>query len=84
MVRLSTSKYAAAVPDIFWFTSEVEALKTYCPVIHKTLKTNCDFETAIPHFSINTQVIKKNRALSLVRCLGLSADNHLDGQNGCQ
>ena len=62
MVRLSTSKYAAAVPDLFWFTSEVEALKTYCPVIHKTLKTNCDFETAIPHFSINTQVIIQNRS----------------------
>ena len=35
-------------------------------------------------FSINTQVIIQNRALSLVRYLGLSADNHLDGQNSCQ
>ena len=35
-------------------------------------------------FSINTQVIIQNRALSLTRYLGLSADNHLDGQNGCQ
>ena len=35
-------------------------------------------------FSINTQVIIQNRALSLARYLGLSADNHLDGQNGCQ
>ena len=34
--------------------------------------------------SINTQVIIQNRALSLPRYLGLSADNHLDGQNGCQ
>ena len=34
--------------------------------------------------SINTQVIIQNRALSLARYLGLSADNHLDGQNGCQ
>ena len=33
---------------------------------------------------INTQVIIQNRALSLARYLGLSADNHLDGQNGCQ
>ena len=31
-------------------------------------------------FSINTQVIIQNRALSLARYLGLSADNHLDGQ----
>ena len=36
------------------------------------------------YFSINTQVIIQNRALSLARYLGLSADNHLDGQNGCQ
>ena len=35
-------------------------------------------------FSINTQVIIQNRAFSLARYLGLSADNHLDGQNGCQ
>ena len=35
-------------------------------------------------FSINTQVIIQNRALSLASYLGLSADNHLDGQNGCQ
>ena len=34
--------------------------------------------------SVNTQVIVENRALSLARYLGLSADNHLDGQNGCQ
>ena len=34
--------------------------------------------------SINTQVIIQNRALSLARYLGLSADNHLDGQNGRQ
>ena len=34
--------------------------------------------------SINTQVIIQNHALSLARYLGLSADNHLDGQNGCQ
>ena len=32
---------------------------------------------------INTQVIIQNHALSLARYLGLSADNHLDGQNGC-
>ena len=31
-----------------------------------------------------SQVIIQNRALSLARYLGLSADNHLDGQNGCQ
>ena len=35
-------------------------------------------------FSINTEVITQNRALSLTRYLGLLADNHLDGQNGCQ
>ena len=34
--------------------------------------------------SINTQVIIQNRVLSLARYLGLSADNHLDRQNGCQ
>ena len=34
--------------------------------------------------SINTQMIIQNRALSLARYLGLSADNHLDGQNGYQ
>ena len=34
--------------------------------------------------SINTQVIIQNRTLSLARYLGLSADDHLDGQNGCQ
>ena len=34
--------------------------------------------------SINTQVIIQNRALWLVRYLGLSADNHLDEENGCQ
>ena len=39
---------------------------------------------ALNSFSINTQVIIQNRALSLARYLGLSADNHLDGQNGCQ
>ena len=38
----------------------------------------------ITDFSINTKVIIQNRALSLARYLGLSADNHLDGQNGCQ
>ena len=38
----------------------------------------------ITHFSINTQVIIQNRVLSLARYLGSSADNHLDGQNGCQ
>ena len=38
----------------------------------------------LSYFSINTQVIIQNRALSLARYLGLSADNHLDGQNGCQ
>ena len=31
-------------------------------------------------FSINTQVILQNRTLSLACYLGLSADNHLDGQ----
>ena len=40
--------------------------------------------TSLLVFSINTQVIIQNRALSLARYLGLSADNHLDGQNGCQ
>ena len=35
-------------------------------------------------FSSYTQVIIQNRALSLARYLGLSADNHLDGQNGRQ
>ena len=39
---------------------------------------------SIISLSINTQVIIQNRALSLARYLGLSADNHLDGQNGCQ
>ena len=34
--------------------------------------------------SINTQLIIQNRALSLTCYLGLSADNHLDGKNGCQ
>ena len=34
--------------------------------------------------SVNTQVITQNRTLSLARYLGLSADNHLDRQNGCQ
>ena len=34
--------------------------------------------------NINTEVIIQNRVLSLTRYLGLSADNHLDGQNGCQ
>ena len=38
----------------------------------------------ILEISINTQVIIQNRALSLDRYLGLSADNHLDGQNGRQ
>ena len=36
--------------------------------------------TTLSFFSINTQVIIQNRALSLARYLGLSADNHLDGQ----
>ena len=35
-------------------------------------------------FSINTQVIIQNHALSLARYFGLSADNHVDGQNGYQ
>ena len=38
----------------------------------------------LTNISINTQVIIQNRALSLARYVGLSADNHLDGQNGCQ
>ena len=38
----------------------------------------------LSNISINTQVIIKNWALSLARYLGLSADNHLDGQNGRQ
>ena len=44
------------------------------------------FVEFIISISINThcQVIIQNRALSLARYLGLSADNHLDGQNGCQ
>ena len=37
----------------------------------------------LTNVSINTQVIIQNRALLLARYLGLSADNHLDGQNGC-
>ena len=41
-------------------------------------------QSQISSISINTQVIIQNRALSLPRYLGLSADNHLDGQNGCQ
>ena len=41
-------------------------------------------ELALMQISINTQVIIQNRALSLARYLGLSADNHLDRQNGCQ
>ena len=41
-------------------------------------------ENLLNYISINTQVIIQNRALSLARYLGLSADNHLDGQNGCQ
>ena len=36
------------------------------------------------YISINTQVIIQNCALSLARYFGLSADNHLDRQNGCQ
>ena len=44
-------------------------------------KTNQNDKTC---FSINTQVIIQNRGLSLARYLGLSADNHLDGQNGRQ
>ena len=40
--------------------------------------------SAITMFSINTQVIIQNRVLSLARYLGLSADNHLHRQNGCQ
>ena len=44
----------------------------------------CSVVVKIQNFSINTQVIIQNRALSLARYLGLSADNHLDGQNGCQ
>ena len=43
-----------------------------------------NFQRSLSAFSINTQVIIQNRALSLARYLGLSADNHLDGQNGCQ
>ena len=42
------------------------------------------FALELTEISINTQVIIQNRALSLARYLGLSADNHLDGQNGCQ
>ena len=42
------------------------------------------FVEFIISISINTQVIIQNRVLSLARYLGLSADNHLDGQNGCQ
>ena len=34
----------------------------------------------IIYISINTQVVIQNRALLLARYLGLSADNHLDGQ----
>ena len=41
-------------------------------------------EIRIKEFSINTQVIIQNHAVLLARYLGLSADNHLDGQNGCQ
>ena len=41
-------------------------------------------EESIYAISINTQVIIQNCALSLARYLGLSADNHLDGHNGCQ
>ena len=44
------------------------------PIITEPEANNC--------FSINTQVIIQNRALSLARYLGRSADNHLDGQNG--
>ena len=43
-----------------------------------------NLSNCIRDISINTQVIIQNRALSLARYLGLSADNHLDGQNGCQ
>ena len=52
----------------------------------KTVLTACTFhiEHALTVISINTQVIIQNRALALARYLGLSADNHLDGQNGCQ
>ena len=42
------------------------------------------FAYVLTFISINTQVIIQNRALSLARYLRLSADNHLDGQNGCQ
>ena len=54
-------------------------LYLYCPTFFY-----CQGKQIIPDFSINTQVIIQNRALSLARYLGLSADNHLDGQNGCQ
>ena len=42
------------------------------------------FSLVLILFSINTLVIIQNRSLSLARYLGLSADNHLDGQNGFQ
>ena len=49
---------------------------------------NCMFNVQIncrlKDISINTQVIIQNHALSLARYLKLSANNHLDGQNGCQ
>ena len=47
-------------------------------------KTVCRANGHLTKFSINTQVIIQNRALSLARYLGLSADNHLDRQNGRQ
>ena len=66
-----------------------------CFICTRTNYRSLCFETRTPKhehrkpplniiFSINTQVIRQNRALSLARYLGLSADNHLDGQNGCQ
>ena len=48
------------------------------------LYMECNNKTVTLIISIKTQVIIQNRALSLARYLGLSADNHLDGQNGCQ
>ena len=56
----------------------------YNQVTERGVARACVYFPQISNISINTQVIIQNRALSLARYLELSADNHLDGQNGCQ
>ena len=56
------------------------ALRASLAIYHLISKTRS--WNNLLNISINTQVIIENRALSLARYLGLSAENHLDGQNG--